>query len=299
VTRSGAQSPRSIHLPRRAAFGLLAVVVLGLFGMTFGASGAHAATTQQGATAVTATVAGGLQAAPTDPVAPTDPATPAAPGTISIGINGADGTPSSSIVVLLGITVLSVAPALLLMMTSFTKIFVVLALTRNAMGLQGVPPNQVIAGLSLFLSLFIMGPVLSQVNDTGLQPYLSGQVSFSQAVKTGEEPLRTFMAHQTREEDIALMTRSAKLPNPTEIAAVPMATLIPAFMLSELRSAFIIGFVVFVPFLVIDLVVSSALMSMGMMMLPPVMVSLPFKVLLFVLVDGWGLVITALVGSYR
>ncbi|HUX69594.1 MAG TPA: flagellar type III secretion system pore protein FliP [Cellulomonadaceae bacterium] len=245
------------------------------------------------------TVALVVPAAPTAPVTPTDPATPGGPGTITIGINGVDGTPNSSIVVLLGITLLSVAPSLLLMMTSFTKIFVVLALTRNAMGLQGVPPNQVIAGLSLFLSLFIMGPVLSQVNDTGLQPYLHGDVTFSQAVETGQQPLRTFMLKQTRQEDLALMTRSANLPNPQDEAAVPMTTLIPAFMLSELRSAFIIGFVIFVPFLVIDLVVSSALMSMGMMMLPPVMVSLPFKILLFVLVDGWGLIVTALVGSYR
>ena len=280
---------------RRLVAGLLVLLGFLLLGVTVGASGASAAPRPA---VVSSEVAFAVPAAPTAPVAPTDPATPGGPGTITIGINGVDGTPSSSIVVLLGITLLSVAPSLLLMMTSFTKIFVVLALTRNAMGLQGVPPNQVIAGLSLFLSLFIMGPVLSQVNDTGVQPYLHGDVTFSQAVETGQQPLRTFMLKQTRQEDLALMTRSAKLPNPKDEAAVPMTTLIPAFMLSELRSAFIIGFVIFVPFLVIDLVVSSALMSMGMMMLPPVMVSLPFKILLFVLVDGWGLIVTALVGSY-
>ncbi|MCL3860871.1 flagellar type III secretion system pore protein FliP [Actinotalea sp. K2] len=233
---------------------------------------------------------------PTDPVAPADPAT--TDPTVSIDLNGVNGTPNSSIVVLLTITLLSVAPSLLLMMTSFTKIFVVLALTRNAMGLTGVPPNQVLAGLTLFLSLFIMAPVISDVNETGVQPYLAGDATFAEAVEVGSDPLRTFMLGQTREADLALVTRTADLPNPETPEAVPMTSLIPAFMLSELRSAFIIGFVIFVPFLVIDLVVAASLMSMGMMMLPPVMVSLPFKLLLFVLVDGWGLIVTALVGSY-
>jgi flagellar biosynthetic protein FliP len=161
-----------------------------------------------------------------------------------------------------------------------------------------VPPNQVLAGLSLFLSLFIMTPVLGDVNDTGVQPYLSGDLTFSQAVEAGSAPLKAFMLEHTREADLALITRAADLPNPGTAADVELSTLVPAFMLSELRAAFIIGFVVFVPFLVIDLVVSASLMSMGMMMLPPVMVSLPFKLLLFVLVDGWGLILTALIGSY-
>ena len=234
------------------------------------------------------------------PTPPTDPSAPVAPSgdTVSVAINGVNGTPSSSIVVLIAITLLSVAPSLLLMTTSFTKIFVVLSMTRNALGLQGVPPNQVLAGLALFLSLFVMAPVMSDVNTNGIQPYLHGQATFSQAVSAGEKPLSTFMVSHTRQEDIALVTRAAGKDNPKNEADVPFTTLAPAFMLSELRSAFIMGFVIFVPFLVIDLVVSSALMSMGMMMLPPVMVSLPFKLLLFVLVDGWGLVITALVGSY-
>ncbi|MCG2800616.1 MAG: flagellar type III secretion system pore protein FliP [Cellulomonas sp.] len=236
-------------------------------------------------------------AAPTDPTAPAVPGVPSG-DTVSVAINGVNGTPSSSIVVLLGITLLSVAPSLLLMTTSFTKIFVVLAMTRNALGLQGVPPNQVMAGLALFLSLFVMSPVISDVNTQGIQPYLHGQVSFSQAVSAGEAPLAGFMVKHTREEDIALVTRAAGLENPANAESVPFTTLAPAFMLSELRSAFIMGFVIFVPFLVIDLVVSAALMSMGMMMLPPTMVALPFKLLLFVLVDGWGLVITALLGSY-
>lgn len=239
---------------------------------------------------------------PADPAAPTAPADPTSPGdagpTVTLDINGVDGTPSSPVVVLLTITLLSVAPSLLLMMTGFTKIFVVLALTRNALGLQGVPPNQVIAGLALFLSLFVMAPVVSEINDSAVQPYLHGEMSFSQAVDIGQGPLREFMLGQTRESDIALVTRAADRPNPESPESVEMTTLIPAFMLSELRSAFLIGFVIFVPFLVIDLVVSASLMSMGMMMLPPVMVSLPFKLLLFVLVDGWGLVVTSLVGSF-
>jgi flagellar biosynthetic protein FliP len=237
---------------------------------------------------------------PDDPTAPTDPAAPVAGAGagVSVDLYGVDGAPSSSLVVLVAITLLSVAPSLLLMTTSFTKVFVVLALTRNALGLQGTPPTQVLAGLALFLSLFIMGPVLTEMNDVGLQPYLAGDVTFSQGLDSALGPLREFMLAQTRESDIALMTRAADAENPASPAEVPLTTLMPAFMLSELRAAFIIGFVIFVPFLVIDLVVSGALMSMGMMMLPPVMVSLPFKLLLFVLVDGWSLIITALVGSY-
>jgi flagellar biosynthetic protein FliP len=231
--------------------------------------------------------------------APVEPGDPGDNGGLSVEINGPNGTPSSAIVTLIAITMLSVAPALLLMMSSFTKIFVVLAFTRNALALPTIPPNQVLAGLALFLSLFIMAPVLTAMNETGVQPYLDGSIDLTQALEVGVVPLREFMLAHTREADIALMTRAAEMPNPATPADVPLTTLIPAFMISELRAAFIIGFVIFVPFLVIDLVVSSALMSMGMMMLPPVMISLPFKILLFVLVDGWGLVITALIGSYR
>ena len=231
--------------------------------------------------------------------APAEPAPGTGGGGVSVEINGPNGTPSSAIVTLIAITLLSVAPALLLMMSSFTKIFVVLAMTRNALALPTIPPNQVLAGLALFLSLFIMSPVLTQMNDLGVQPYLAGTIDFQKALEVGVKPLQDFMLLHTREADIALMTRAADLPNPATPADVPLTTLIPAFMISELRAAFIIGFVIFVPFLVIDLVVSSALMSMGMMMLPPVMISLPFKILLFVLVDGWGLIITALIGSYK
>jgi flagellar biosynthetic protein FliP len=217
---------------------------------------------------------------------------------VGVKINGINGTPSDSIMTLLGITVLSVAPALLLMMSSFTKIFVVLALTRNALSLPSIPPNQVLAGLSLFLTLFIMWPVLTDINTVAVSPFTEGQVDFGQAFELAQQPLREWMLAFTREEDIALMYRAAQMDNPADAASIPLQTLVPAFMLSELRAAFLIGFIIFVPFLVIDLVVASALMSMGMMMLPPVMISLPFKILLFLLIDGWGMVITALVQSY-
>lgn len=278
------------HAPARrlpaAAVVLLLVLILTALTVVIGAGEAHAAPIDPG---------------PVDPAQPTQPVDPAAPEgepTVSVDINGVNGTPNGSIVVLLGITLLSVAPSLMLMTTSFTKIFVVLALTRNALGLTGVPPNQVIAGLALFLSLFIMAPVIGDVNAAGVQPYLGGELTFTEAIDVGSLPLREFMLAHTRESDLALMTRTADLPNPESPESVAMTTLIPAFMLSELRAAFIIGFVVFVPFLVIDLVVAASLMSMGMVMLPPVMVSLPFKLLLFVLVDGWALIVTSLVGSY-
>jgi len=214
-------------------------------------------------------------------------------------LTGQSGSaPSNSLVLLLVLTVLSVAPALLLMTTSFTQIIVVLSLTRNALGLQGIPPNQVLAGLAMFLSFFVMSPVISQVNNTSIQPYLKGDLTFSQAYDTGSVPVRSFMLKNTRPEELALMVTLSKQPPPKTKNDVPMAMLIPAFVLSQLRSAFIIGIVIFIPFLIIDLVVSAGLMSVGMMMVPPVVVSLPFKLLLFVLVDGWGLVINAVVGGF-
>jgi flagellar biosynthetic protein FliP len=231
-----------------------------------------------------------------DPMAPSvKPVPTPSPSDVNISI----GAPSTSITTLIAITLLSVAPALMLMMTSFTKIFVVLAMTRNALGLNTIPPNQVLAGLALFLSLFIMWPVLSTVNTHALTPFLDGKIQFDTALARAAVPLQHFMLQHTRESDIALMTRAANQPNPASAAATPFFTVVPAFMLSELRSAFIIGLVIFVPFLVIDLVVSSGLMAMGMMMLPPTMIALPFKILLFVLVDGWSLIITALVQSYN
>jgi flagellar biosynthetic protein FliP len=236
-------------------------------------------------------------AAPTPPVVPT-PSPTTTGGTVDISIKGPDNSPSSSVITLLGITLLSVAPALILMMSSFTKIFVVLAMTRNALGMQTIPPNQVLAGLSLFLSLFIMWPVVAQINTDAVAPFLAGKIDFAAAFNHASVPLQHFMVKHTKESDIALMTRAAGQKNPASPATVPLYTLIPAFMISELRAAFIIGLVIFVPFLVIDLVVSSGLMAMGMMMLPPTMIALPFKILLFVLVDGWGLIVTSLIQSY-
>ena len=261
-----------------------------------------AAVVAAGAVSVLLTAGAAVPSLPTDdPIptpTPTDPLSGVVDGIVNVGINGPDGSPASSIIVLLGITVLSIAPAILLMMTSFTKIFIVLAMTRNAIGLTTIPPTQVLAGLALFLSIFIMWPTLAAVNTAAVQPYLDGSIDFQAAVDAASGPLRTFMLAHTREEDLGLMTRAANLANPDSPDVVPLQTLIPAFMISELRAGFIIGFVIFVPFLVIDLVVSAGLMAMGMMMLPPVMISLPFKILLFVLVDGWGLIITSLVGSY-
>jgi len=233
------------------------------------------------------------------PMAPPAPPVPGTDNSVSVNVGGTTTKPSNSIVIILAMTVLSVAPALLLLCTSFTKVFVVLSITRNALGLTNVPPNQVLAGLALFLSMFIMGPTLSQMNHDGVQPYLHGTKTQAVAFHDGVQPLRTFMMDHTRKDEIALFTKVAEQAPPKTPDDVPLSTLVPAFALSELRAAFIIGFVVFIPFLVIDMVVSASLMSLGMMMLPPVTVSLPFKMLLFVLVNGWGLVITALVSSYH
>ncbi len=207
--------------------------------------------------------------------------------------------PSQVVSVILLVTILGVAPAILLMCTAFTKIVVVLSLTRTALGTPSVPPNQVLIGLALFLSLFVMGPTVDGINAQGVQPYLKGQKSISQAYTDGVVPLREFMLKHTRDEELALMTKAAAEPLPKTRDSVTLRTLIPAFVLSELRGAFIIGFVIFVPFLVVDVVVSAILMSLGMVMLPPSLISLPFKLLLFVLVDGWSLIVTTLIGTYR
>src|SRR4051794_38116627 len=262
----------------------LALVLAVLFG------GASAAAAAPAAAAPAAEVVAA-------PVPPRPAVSPSAP-TVSVDVNGTNMKPTSSLTILLALTLLSVAPALLLLCTSFTKIFVVLGITRNALGLTTVPPNQVLAGLALFLTMFIMGPTLSDMNSQGVQPYIKGDKTQSVAFKDGVEPLRAFMLKQTRADEIALMTKVSDSPKPAKPEDVPLTTLIPAFILSELRAAFIIGFVIFIPFLIIDMVVSASLMSLGMMMMPPVTVALPFKLLLFVLVNGWGLIITALAGSY-
>lgn len=208
-------------------------------------------------------------------------------------------TVSSAIQIMLLVTVLSLAPAVLIMVTSFTRIIVVLSLVRNAIGIPQLPPNQVLVGLALFLTAFVMAPAIKTINDQAVQPYLNGTISQQDAMSLGEAPLRTFMLKQTREQDLGLFMKLSGQAKPATRDDVPTYVLIPAFTISELKTAFQMGFVMFVPFLIIDLVVSSALLSLGMMMLPPVIVSLPFKILLFVLVDGWYLIIGSLVGSFN
>jgi flagellar biosynthetic protein FliP len=236
------------------------------------------------------------QAAPEAPEAAPEAETEGS-GSVKLDLEGGD-EPSKAIVAILLLTVLSLAPALLLLMTSFTRIIIVLSLTRNALGVQAIPPNQVLVGLSLFLSLFIMGPTLEQVNERGIQPLLNGDKSYTQAYEDGVEPLREFMLKEVKPKELALFVKAADDERPARPEDVSMSALVPAFVLSEIKTAFIIGFVIFIPFLVIDIVISSSLMSMGMMMLPPVLISLPFKLLLFVMVDGWALVVRSLLSSY-
>ncbi len=207
--------------------------------------------------------------------------------------------PSRTVTILLGLTVLAVAPSILLMMTSFTRIVVVLSLTRNALGVQAIPPNQVLVGLAMFLTFFVMAPVLTQINDDAVQPYLDGQISQSEALKEAEGPIKDFMLANTRSGDLEMMISMSGGEQPEEPEDTSLVALVPAFVLSELQSAFIIGIVLFVPFVVLDLVVSAVLMSLGMMMLPPVFISLPLKLLVFVMVDGWALTVEALVANYR
>lgn len=206
---------------------------------------------------------------------------------------------STSLQILFLLTVLSLAPAILIMVTSFTRIVIVLSFTRSALGSPQVPPNAVLIGLALFMTFFTMAPVWQQVNRSAVQPYLARQISFQQAVQQSVDPLRDFMLKQTRPKDIALFVSLSHSPRPRTKQDLQMHVLIPAFLISELKTAFTIGFVIFIPFLVIDMVVSVTLMSMGMLMLPPVMISLPFKILLFVLVDGWHLLARSLVLSFH
>ncbi len=212
---------------------------------------------------------------------------------------GANGTSYSvPIQTLLFFTALSFLPAILLMMTAFTRIVIVLSLLRQALGTQSAPPNQVIVGLSLFLTFFVMGPTFDKVYAEAYLPYSTNAINFEAALQKGEDPLRQFMVKQTRQSDLALFVRLAKLPPDSKAQTVPFRVLVPAFVTSELKSAFQIGFMIFIPFLVIDIVVASVLMSLGMMMLSPVLVALPFKLMLFVLADGWNLLIGSLAASF-
>lgn len=219
---------------------------------------------------------------------------------ISIDTNQGDAPGKVSVVIQLFalLTVLSLAPSILVMVTSFTRIAIVLSLMRQAIGSNQLPPNQIIVGLSLFLTFFIMTPVWQTVHKEALTPYLENQISSQEALHKAIEPIRKFMIRQTREKDLALLMDVAKLARPKNIDDVPTHVLIPAFIISELKTAFQIGFMLYVPFLIIDMVVASVLLSMGMMMLPPVMVSLPFKLMIFVLTDGWYLIVGSLVKSF-
>lgn len=213
------------------------------------------------------------------------------------GQNSPQGVATAIQIVLL-LTVLSLAPAILLMMTSFTRLVIVFSLLRQAIGVQQAPPNQVVIGLSLFLTFFIMSPAFTKINENALKPYMQGSIAQDAALTGALEPLREFMLKNARQKDIELFLKLSKSETPKTKADIPTIALIPAFVTSELKTAFQIGFLIYLPFLVIDMVVASVLMSMGMMMLPPVMISMPFKLLLFVLVDGWYLLVGSLVQSF-
>jgi len=217
---------------------------------------------------------------------------------IAIGESDEPADLAVTLQILLLITILSIAPTILIMLTSFTRMVVVFSFLRQAMGTQQMPPNQVIISLALFLTFFVMAPVWKDINYNALQPYLAKEVSYQAALDKASQPLKAFMLKQTREKDLALLMKVAQLQKPKSVADVEMTTLIPAFVMSELRIAFQIGFLIYVPFLILDMVVSCVLLSMGMMMLPPIMISLPFKLLLFVLVDGWYLIVGSLIRSF-
>jgi flagellar biosynthesis protein FliP len=221
---------------------------------------------------------------------------------ISLSIGSGKGSSdkvSVALQLLFILTVISLAPAILLMLTCFTRIVVVLSLLRHALGTQQMPPNQIIIGLALFLTMFIMMPVWQQVNSEALTPYYDEQISGEEAMSLASAPIKSFMLRQTREKDLALFVKIAKEKRPEKADDLALAVVVPAFVISELKTAFQIGFLLYLPFFIIDMVVSSILLSMGMMMLPPIMMSLPFKILLFVLVDGWYLIVGSLVQSFH
>jgi flagellar biosynthetic protein FliP len=221
---------------------------------------------------------------------------------VSLNMSGGSTEPekvSTLVQLIILLTILSLGPAILLMVTSFTRIVIVLSLVRHALGTQTMPPNQIIVGLSLFLTFFIMSPVINRVNNEALKPYYDEQISGEQAFERASVPVKAFMLKQVREKDLALFVKIANEKRPAKPEDVSLTTLIPAFAISELKTAFQIGFMIYLPFLILDMVVASVLLSMGMMMLPPIMVSLPFKLLLFVLVDGWYLIVGSLVQSFH
>jgi flagellar biosynthetic protein FliP len=220
--------------------------------------------------------------------------------TMNLGFKTTDNPSEvvNAIKLILIMTVLTLAPAILIMMTSFTRIIIVLSFLRQALGVQQMPPNQLLVGLALFLTFFVMGPSFTEIHSKAIQPYLAGKATQEEALNAGLTPLRRFMFGQTRENDLSLFIRLSQMESPKTRADIPTMVLIPSFIISELKTAFQIGFIIFLPFLIIDMVTASVLMSMGMMMLPPVVISLPFKVMLFVLVDGWSLLISSMVKSF-
>jgi len=228
------------------------------------------------------------------------PAVPTGASTLPllIGQGGSGTSYSVPVQTLLFVTALGFLPAVLLMMTGFTRIAIVLSLMRQALGTQAAPPNQVVIGLSLFLTLFVMGPTLDKVYKEAYEPFAANQISFNEALERGQGPMRSFMLKQTRQSDLGLFVKLARLEGDVKPETVPFRVLVPAFVTSELKSAFQIGFLIFIPFLVIDMIVASVLMSLGMMMLSPVMVALPFKLMLFVLADGWNLLLGSLAASF-
>ncbi|WP_027726042.1 flagellar type III secretion system pore protein FliP [Tuberibacillus calidus] len=205
---------------------------------------------------------------------------------------------TSTMGLLILLTVLTLSPSILILMTSFTRIVIVLSFVRTSLSTQNMPPNQVIIGLALFLTFFIMAPVIGDVNKNAVQPYLDHKITQKEAIKRAEAPLKSFMAKETRQKDLQLFLDYGKYKQPKTIQDIPLTALIPAFTISELKTAFQMGFMIFIPFLIIDMVVASVMMAMGMMMVPPVMISLPFKILLFVMVDGWYLIVKSLLVSY-
>ena len=215
-----------------------------------------------------------------------------------ISLDTPSGT-ATSIKLLVLLTLLSLAPSLLILMTCFTRVVVVLSFVRSALGAQQTPPNQLLAGLALFITLFVMSPVLSELNTTALKPYMADKISQDEAFDKAGDTMKRFMSKHTRTNDLELFLKYGNYEKPEKIEDIPLVALVPAYAISELKTAFQIGFMIFIPFLVIDMVVSSVLMSMGMMMLPPVMIALPFKLLLFILVDGWHLIVESLLVSMR
>ncbi|BCS80476.1 flagellar type III secretion system pore protein FliP [Anaerocellum diazotrophicum] len=206
---------------------------------------------------------------------------------------------SSALQLIIFLTILTLAPSILIMMTSFTRILIVLGFIRNALGTQQMPPNQILIGLALFLTFFVMAPVTDKIYTQAYLPYINGRITSQEALKKAEEPLKEFMLKNTRKKDLDLFVKLSNVNPNTNVKDLPLRVVVPAFIISELKSAFEMGFLIYVPFLIIDMVVASILMSMGMLMIPPVMISLPFKILLFILVDGWNLVVESLVRSFK